>query len=718
MAIQTLKLLKRRVARLFAPRLRLAMDLGEEDFFGTFDIPSVIAALERKDTDAARSALLAHYRRRVEEGWPEPDRYLTDLRLDLEVQGDTGIRERAERVLDLELSPSGIPPSVDANGNIEWSRNVAAKQEWLWMMNRHAWWVVLGLAYRASGDERYADTFVSQLRHWIETNPPIPARDERHPAWRLMEVALRLRISWIPSFALFHESVRFDDDAKLLMLRSIGDHMRFLSLFHTSGNHLLREQNGLAAACCVFPEIRGAAAWREGALSILNDELRKQVNDDGSHFELSTGYQWLVIDEFEKTYDLLNRYGLSLPRDDLQDWLGRMCFFLGCLLRPDGTMPQINDGFILWQADRLEALGRKLGREDVVFLASGGRRGSEPARASIGFPNAGLHVMRDGWKGRGHSLLFDAGQYGGPHGHEDKLSIEVCAFATPLIVDPGSYTYEPTDPFRNYFVGSQGHNTVLVDGLGQVRRWDTENLVRTLNQGEAAIWKHHEKFDMVRATYDSGYGQFQIRRPKEAGIENGVRHERTVVFVKPDYWVIFDVLSAAKPHRYQALFHAPPDVRIAVTAPNRVIFESSAAGAGLTLLHLGSPSTRTTVVSGEDDPVQGWYSPDHHHKEPADVAIFETRSSGDLVLVTVVYPRAPGSEGGPISAEPIEVRGTPGSAVAVQGPGGARDAVMVSGRMGPKQFAEWTATGRVACFRMGSAGDLVDRFEWAGDSIP
>ncbi|MEA3412976.1 MAG: heparinase II/III family protein, partial [Pseudomonadota bacterium] len=293
--------LKTRLSTLISPGMRSVLTLDERKFLGQFEIGAIDSALERGDTRGARAELLGYYGIRVTKDWPDPDRYLTDLRLDLKSLEDKGIVERAETILGFDLSPSGIRPAVDSQGNIEWSRNVAGKREWLWMLNRHAWWVVLGLAYRSSGDERYASAFVAQLRHWIRENPPIPARDERHHAWRLMEVALRLRISWIPSFGLFRGSARFDDDTKLLMLRSIRDHMQFLSLFRTSGNHLLREQNGLATACSVFPEIRGAAGWREVALSTLNDELRSQVNDDGSHVELSTGYQWLVIDEFEKT---------------------------------------------------------------------------------------------------------------------------------------------------------------------------------------------------------------------------------------------------------------------------------------------------------------------------------------------------------------------------------------------------------------------------------
>ena len=79
------------------------------------------------------------------------------------------------------------------------------------------------------------------------------------------------------------------------------NHAQFLSTFKTSQNHLLRESNGLATASVYFPEFKPSKHWLQIALTRLNAELEKQINPDGFHFELSTGYQWVVVNEFEKT---------------------------------------------------------------------------------------------------------------------------------------------------------------------------------------------------------------------------------------------------------------------------------------------------------------------------------------------------------------------------------------------------------------------------------
>ena len=96
---------------------------------------------------------------------------------------------------------------------------------------------------------------------------------------------------------------------------------------------------------------------------------------------------------------------------------------------------------------------------------------TETVRVPVYIPQAGRHVMRSDWTPEAKYLIADTGPYGGPHGHEDLLSFELFAYGAAFIVDPGSYTYNRTDPYRDYFVSSHGHNTVIVDGGSQVRRF-------------------------------------------------------------------------------------------------------------------------------------------------------------------------------------------------------------------------------------------------------
>ena len=510
------------------PRIVTAYSLSEGAFLSTFSL---------EGQRVTRDVLLDHFGRRRTPGWPAPPSIIRDMRVHTDGLDQKEIIALADSILENRFVLGANAPQITPEGKIAWHLNPSSDPEWLWALNRHQWWPVLGLAYAQTADERYAAAFVAQMTDWVRAHRPPAQKNEKSSSWRLMEVGMRLRVSWIPCFALFYGSPAFTDEAKLTMLRAIYDHAQFLSLFQTNRNHFLRESSGLAYVSTYFPEFKEASQWRQQALARLDQALVDQINRDGSHIEVSTGYQSLVIDELENVYDLLQANKLSLPREDLASWLESMYHVMAYLVRPDGAFPYVNDGSIYWQHSRLAKAGEKFGRDDLIYIGTGGRRGTRPKDTSVGLTDAGLYVMRSHWAQDAHYLLFDAGPYGGPHGHEDKLNIALSAFGQPFIVDSSYYTYDGADPFRAHFVSSQAHNTVLVDGKSQVRRWQKENLTPRTALGDYATWISRPDFDYVSASYADGYSLFSLKEPADAQIVRDVTHTRHILFVKPDYWV-------------------------------------------------------------------------------------------------------------------------------------------------------------------------------------
>ncbi len=694
---RTRKLIQNRWRQMKGPRLVPAQNLSDRAFLARFKVAEVSAALARNDVPAAKEALLAHYERRIGTHWPAFPRKITDMELDLAELSRAELIRRAGSLLE--------------QGQIDWHSNPTGDQERLWWLNRQPWWPVLATAYAQTGDERYATAFVSQLLDWLKVNPPPGYKNEKSPSWRLMEVGLRLRVSWLPSLAVFYKSPAFTAAAKLKMLRSIYDHARFLYLFQTNRNHLLRESNGLAFVSTYLPEFNEAPLWQQTALERFDRELANQFNQDGSHIEVSTGYQWLVIDEFQHVYDLLQAHNLSLPQSDLGSWLEKMYHVLAYLIRPDGAFPQVNDGYIYYTAERLTMAGEMFERDDFVYIGSGGGRGTVPAQTSTAFPDAGLYVMRSDWIRQDHYLLFDAGPYGGPHGHEDKLSFELCAYGQPFIVDPGSYTYFKADPFRNYFVGSEGHNTVLVDGRSQVRRWRQENWQPRPAPGNYAAWISRPDFDYVAATYTDGYGDFELERPADPAMITDVAHTRRILFVKPDYWLIVDELHASKPHTYQLLFHTMPEITVRSEPDNRVVL----TGPGETSLHVipaGPGEVTVSCVAGSEAPIQGWYSAGSRHKVPATTVIYDWAGTSSVVFATLLYPCPTAQGNGRVaSLTPLALSSGRGSAYSVVTPRGT-DYLMFSPDDSLKQFGPYESRSTLVCIRTDAEQKVVNRFEW------
>jgi hypothetical protein len=587
--------------------------------------------------------LLQHFDARVAAQWPTIPSALTDLRIDLSRMTDEEIIDRANRALANDLHPSGLRPLITDEGTLDWAANPSDSSEWLLMIHRHAWWPLWGAAYRISGDEKYAQAFVGQLTDWIERNPLPLKKSEHLAAWRLMEAGLRIRVSWIPAFGCFFRSPAFTDNAKQMMLRAFYDHGQFLHQFYTNRNHLVRESNGLISVGLCFPEFFSSSEWVESGLSRLDGEVQAQVNADGSHIEMSVGYQWLTIDEFEVTRSLLGRYQRKLPNADLHETLRKMYEFLASVMRPDRSFPQLNDGFILWDADRLAEAGRVSEWTNIEYVGSGGVSGLQPEYCSRSFPNAGLHVMRSDWSADARYLIFDTGPYGGPHGHEDKLSFELFAYGALFIVDPGSYTYERNNPYRNYFVGSQGHNTVLVDQGSQVRRWNSSHMTPTVDDAGYGYWRSDKDFDFASGRYDEGYAPFALARPDDSKADYGVIHQRDFIFAKPDYWIIVDYIDALELHNYSFLFHLLPGTLVEKRTSVSALLRSGRNGAQMILQAVGVDELRCEVVEGAESPIQGWYSEDHHKKCPAPVLLFETQNSKSMLVAWICYPLPPGA---------------------------------------------------------------------------
>ena len=138
----------------------------------------------------------------------------------------------------------------------------------VWELNRHQWLVVLGEAYRLTGDERYAAAFAAAVRHWLRANPPAMGIN-----WASsLEVALRL-IAWCWTLFLFSGSPSLSGDLAAEILGAIGAHAahveRYLSSYFSPNTHLTGEALGLFYAGVLLAEDARAARWRARGAEIL-----------------------------------------------------------------------------------------------------------------------------------------------------------------------------------------------------------------------------------------------------------------------------------------------------------------------------------------------------------------------------------------------------------------------------------------------------------------
>jgi uncharacterized heparinase superfamily protein len=625
--------------RIALPRMKSCLGFSDQKFLKKFNIPAVKLDLQRNNITAARNGLFEHFRRKDASAWPAFPSRMSDAN-DL---SKSDLIKSADSLLSLRF-PVTDRPEIHFPSTIDWTFNPSSdpRARWTRDLNRHIWWSVIAVAYQKTGDERYAHGLINIMDDWCRKNPPPSVKNEGDPVWTLMGVGMR-SVIWASTFGILLSSPSFSAESALQMLKSIYDHAEFLYLFKTNNNHLLRECNGLATIGVYFPEFVKSEKWKDKAFKRLEDALINQVNTDGSHYELSTGYQWLVIDEFEGTWDLLQSAHTSFTKGNLTNYLKKMYSFLMYVSRPDGSIPQLNDGFMEGkeiQLRKLENASRKFGFQDILFVSTSGKEGSIPDETSKGFDDAGLYVMRSSWRKDSHYLIFDCGPFGGHHGHEDKLSFEISVFGYPFIVDPGTYTYNVADPYRAYFMSSRSHNTVTIRGGSQIRRQKIRNLNPVARNDNHAQWIRNDGFDYVQSDYKEGYGDFRFFRKKEGAdpsVIEGVIHTRSILYVKSDYWILHDKIESPLPLSYEILFHMDPAIQCKIE-DNKVVrlFRN---GVYLNLFPISHCDFKIQSVFGGEAPIQGWYSNGKgKHKVPSPAIIFSTEETQKIDIITMIYP--------------------------------------------------------------------------------
>jgi hypothetical protein len=587
-----------------------------------------------------------------------------------------------------------------------WSRldfldsTVAGDKKIIWELNRHQYFTTLGQAYRLTGDEQYAQTFVKHLESWMDQNPPKLGIN-----WASsLEVSFR-SISWLWAFFFFKHSAAltpqvFTRALKFLYLQA--RHIEtYLSTYFSPNTHLTGEALGLFYLGTVFPEFRDAKRWRETGRRILISELDRHVKPDGVYFEQSSYYHRYTTDFYLHFLILSRANGAEVP-PAVEAKLTGLLDHLMYITRPDGTTPLFGDD----DGGRLLMLTRRAGndfretlatgamlleRQDHKFVAGGAAaealwllgaealrtydelQAREPAYRSRAFPDGGYYVMRDQWSPTANYLLFDAGPHGTAncgHAHADALSFELAANGHTMLVDPGTYTYTGSKELRDWFRSSAAHNSLTIDNQSSSVPEGPFSWQR-MGSSQCHVWIAQGRFDYLEAS-NNGYKD----------LPDPVEHIRKLLFLKGDYWIMLDQVRSAAEHQIQLWFHFDTGVA-SLSSKNDVYVVSENA-------HTTRLQLCVCPAGGEWTRERGWVSSCYGEKEEAPLFGYTLTAGGATELVTLILPHAPGGQLRPVVRE---IDATEGSAFEIN-VNGKHDLLLLRGIAG--ETAGWVETNRLA----------------------
>jgi hypothetical protein len=543
--------------------------------------------------------------------------------------------------------------------------SVVGDIKYLWEPSRHLELVTLALAWRATGEQRYAAGARLLLESWFDQCPyPIGVH------WTSsLELAVRL-LNWAFAWQLLGGagSALFSGEAGAQFQRrwldNIYQHCHFIrgyfSRHSSANNHLLGEYMGLFVASVQWPCWRESAQWQGLAQRGLETEVLKQNFADGVNKEQAIYYQHEVMDMMLLCHDFGRVNGTGFSAAYLQR-LERLAEFVAALMDVAGNVPMTGDAddaqmvrlsyeagwspyrSLLASCAVLFSRGdfkRKAGRLDdknrwllgAEGLARWEALAEAPEQPVLAFPQGGYYLLgKDYGTAQEVRLVADCAPLGylsiAAHGHADALSFTLSSGGEELLIDPGTYAYHTQKLWRDYFRSTAAHNTVQVD------RQDQSEI------GGNFMWLRKANACLLEHSAEGGSQYFAGEHDGYRRLADPVLHRRRVEFdAGNDTFVVTDVLECKDTHDIAVSWHFAESCKVTATAEG---LQAMAMSQGLSMTC--SLGNGVELLRASEAPLGGWISRTFDEKSAITTAVWSTRITGTTEITTRIRLTRPGS---------------------------------------------------------------------------
>lgn len=567
--------------------------ISDDAFFGEYinlDYPGlekVKAAWESRDVLMAKYELIEYYRNRETPLWnvkPVPDD---------EWKPDTSFS-----LLQADEEYNHIYKGYDINTDektINWTADPYNDKEFMWEVNRMFAPLHMGKAYNATHDSKYAYEYQAMCIDWIKRNPK-PMWKDNNNTWRTIEAGIRnhypLPDSWF--YTLFNEDIT--TESRITMLKSVAEHMEYLTAYTGTNNWLIFEGRGLYTLATLHPYFKNSQMWKDIGMNRIAAQLQNQFCPDGWHQEMTPNYHMESansITEVEKIASLNNE------KTSMSTQLRKAYAVENYVTFSNGRAMPLNDtvygsdyrGLVRGRAQVVGSYETGEG-EEYLLTSSDYRVGEQPKEASKAFDYAGLTVMRDYWGPENITVYFEGGPSGMGHGQQsrDKFQVLLSAYGRDMLIEGGCLDYT-SRPIAKYFYTTTAHNAALVDGQDQIRRANgmlepAENFVSYLTDG----------FDYTTGYYDETFGETTNIK---------VDQKRKVSFDKNGLVFVTDEFTGEGEHSITQNWNITQcDYKLNSTTGKFVGTYDD--GTGFVMIPLDGYSLRADVVEGQEtEPFRG-----------------------------------------------------------------------------------------------------------------
>jgi len=401
-----------------------------------------------------------------------------------------------------------------------------------------------------------------QIQSWINSNPV-----NSGPNWKCsQEITLRV-LNWTFALQYYKNSPNLTEATFDQITNSIHQQMQHVesninfSRIAVRNNHAMTETLGLYLTGLLYPFFPSSARWKEKGRKWFEEEIAYQIYADGTFLQFSMNYHRVVVQLLTWAIFLAESNGERWS-NTVYDRARKSVYFLrSCQDNKTGWLPNYgnNDGALFFPLTeshfrdfrpQLAALANLLEMdldyesglweeemlwfqaEDKVQRTEHGKESDLQCPRTFTFSQGGYHILRD----TDTISFLRCGGYKDRPFQSDNLHLDIWVDGENILHDSGSYKYNTEERWTRYFMGTAGHNTVMLGDHDQMQKrkgfiWN--NWVEKAN----GKWGTEEggKF----AVFD---GEFEGFR----SLGKGIKHRRKVKkMIGQLSWVIEDWIENA-----------------------------------------------------------------------------------------------------------------------------------------------------------------------------
>jgi hypothetical protein len=451
--------------------------------------------------------------------------------------------------------------------------------KYVWEKSRFSYLLTI-MRYDHHFNEDHSAFVFAEIESWIDANPI-----NQGPNWKCsQEISLRL-FNWMYLLTFYKNANALSEplwdkiqNVIYWSLHHVYRHINF-SRIAVRNNHAITETLALAVSEMLFPFIPETKKWSEHGRKWLEQEIDYQVYEDGTFLQFSMNYNRVLVQLLSLGIAISEKNNQPFSKIFYSKAYKTLNFLFQCLQKENGFLPNYgaNDGALFFplsdnkyrdyrpQLNTLHYLltsdhlfDHKEAQEDLFWVLNirSTRQNFRKLKQEIGtisFKNGGYYICRT----ENTFTFFRCGSHKDRPSHADNLHMDVWVKGENILRDSGTYKYNTDKETLDYFTGTLGHNTVLVDNQSQMLK------------GTRFIWFYWTQCLAAKWTEDMDYYIFEGSISAFRYLNEKAVHNRQVKISKRDkHWLVKDDLLHLDSYLKKQVWH-PNSNELIISSMNK-----------------------------------------------------------------------------------------------------------------------------------------------------